>query len=76
MTVGFYFSEDPSATLSQKSREAVRVLSDIENTMIGGEIGTASILPDESLRVEFLSFILVMKPDGTFHGERKEKLGK
>ena len=71
--VGFTFSDDKDATLSDASRRAVMVLHDIEATMKHGEIGEGTVLPGGDVRVEFQAFILVMGTDGTFHGIRKDK---
>ena len=74
-SVSFSFSGDANATLSQENISAASSLSDIEKTMKSGEMGDGALLVDGSIHIDFPLIVLVLKPDGSFHGHRKKSVG-
>lgn len=70
MTLSFAFADTPEATMPAKGAQAALILGDIEKTVISNEIGDGKILDDCSIIINFETFRITVKPDGSFHGRR------
>jgi hypothetical protein len=71
MSSNFSFADSQDAEFPQEAMPSTMVLGDIEKVMRSEETGNGKVLPDHSIRIEYSTFVIVSKPDGSFHGYRK-----
>lgn len=71
MSGAFSFSGDELASFPQRALASTLVWGDIEKTLHSPEVGDGRIADDGSITIEYQTFSITLRPDGSFSGHRK-----
>ena len=75
MSGAFSFSDDQTANFPKAAIASTQVWGDIEKTMHSEEIGDGKVGDDGSITIDYQTFSITLRPDGTFSGFRKSANG-